>query len=164
VATKPQSNRDFGQRLKEAFGGDNQAKIAEKLGISDASVSAYIKGESLPSLDNLKKISALTKRSLHWLLTGEGEADLDPYRFLNEKVRALVERMAANDNVDFGKALELLVVDALVRRGSYLFTLYPRLRGREMDELRLLFSLIQEGAENDDVEVQKPATKGQNVA
>lgn len=139
MTTKKQAGKDFGIRLKEAFGGARGTEIAQKLGISDASVSAYLSGDSFPSLDNLKKISELTKCSLHWLLTGEGEASTDPLRSIEPGLRVIVEKLAADEKKPIDEVLARLLTEALVARGSQLFALYPTLRERELDQLRLIF-------------------------
>jgi transcriptional regulator with XRE-family HTH domain len=149
VVAKSQTGRDFGERLKEAFGGDNQATIAGKLGISDASVSAYIKGESLPNLDNLKKISALTKCSLHWLLTGEGEADRDPFRFLTETERQIVQKIADGSKENFEETLHRLIVDALIAYGQHLFGQYRTMGANDLEQLQLLFKLYEADEEEE---------------
>lgn len=146
--TKGLQDTPFGARVRAAYGGASDSEIQRKLDRkSPSDVGKWLKRGVWPPTEVLLEIARQTKTNLQWLVFGEGEADLDPLRFLDEKVRRLVERLAAADKTTVEKVIEVLITDGLVRRGSYLFALYPKLRGRELDELRLLFELIQEGAE-----------------
>jgi transcriptional regulator with XRE-family HTH domain len=59
------------QRLKEALGTDEPAKVQRKLGISYQAAKNYLKGR-LPAPEVLQGIAKETGYSIHWLLTGEG--------------------------------------------------------------------------------------------
>lgn len=155
---KHEGRAAFGERLRIAFKGASNAEITRKLGLKSQSVLTKWMAGTLPTGDALVNIARIAKVNIHWLLTGEGEADVDPLRFLDEKVRRLVERLAAADKTTVEKVIEVLITDGLVRRGSYLFALYPKLRGHELDELRLLFELIQEGAEESESQNAKDRT------
>jgi transcriptional regulator with XRE-family HTH domain len=67
---------DFGSRLRTAFGGKINIKIADELGVSEVAVGNYI-ADRVPTLPLLLKISELTNCSVHWLLTGEGNQFID---------------------------------------------------------------------------------------
>lgn len=149
----------FGRRLREAFEGASNSEIARKLAIGNSTVTDYVQGKSYPTAEGLVKIAEITKCNLHYLLTGKGESDLNPLRFLDEKVRALVEHLARADKTTVETVVGVLVADALVKRGSYLFSLYPRLRGRELDELRLLFALVEENADEEVEDQPRQAPK-----
>lgn len=61
----------FGHRLRLVFGNAKYAQIAEKIGVSEATVKVYMAGR-VPDADKLANIARLTNCNLHWLLTGEG--------------------------------------------------------------------------------------------
>jgi transcriptional regulator with XRE-family HTH domain len=64
----------IGERLIEAFGTDDKALIAEKLGFSTVqAVYKVISGERQLDFEKLQNFRAYTKRSIDWLLTGEEE-------------------------------------------------------------------------------------------
>lgn len=65
------SETTFGQRLKRAFGNAKYSIIAEKMGVSEATVKVYMAGR-VPDAEKLLQINRLTNCSLHWLLKGEG--------------------------------------------------------------------------------------------
>jgi transcriptional regulator with XRE-family HTH domain len=67
---------EFGIRLRQAFYGAKNAEIARQLSVSSAAITNYIEGRVPPS-DKLTLISTLTNCSIHWLLTGEGEKNLN---------------------------------------------------------------------------------------
>src|SRR5437660_5382382 len=73
----------FGYRLKEAFQGLPNKEIARKLGVSNSAVTTYMLGR-IPPAEMLIEISRLTGRSIHWLITGEGEEFVN----LEQKKRA----------------------------------------------------------------------------
>lgn len=149
VRPKQTFESSFGDRLREAFGGAKNSEIAGRLGISDASVSAYMSGGSLPHLENLRKISELTKCSLHWLLTGEGEANLDPLRFLGQSERQIVEKMAADSGKDIEEMVRDLVNDGLIKRVTEMLANSRYLSASEIDQLHAIVALVATGEERD---------------
>ena len=58
--------------------GLTQKQVAEKLGMSDKSVSKWERGESLPMVDNLYALSRLLHTSVDDILIGEKERDDEP--------------------------------------------------------------------------------------
>ena len=78
---------EFGQRLRKAFSNAKNAEIARQLDVSEPAVKNYIAGR-VPDADKLRLISNLTKCSLHWLLTGEG----------NQFVPEVVEELSTYDS------------------------------------------------------------------
>lgn len=58
------------ERLKRFLAKQNltQMQFAEMMGVSQATVSDWLSGETNPSIENLRKISALTKLSIDKLL------------------------------------------------------------------------------------------------
>lgn len=65
--------------FREVLHIKTQTKIAELLGVSGSAVSSWAKDGDV-STKNLIQISKLTKSSIHWLLTEEGE------KYLSEPV------------------------------------------------------------------------------
>lgn len=66
--------RDFGRRLRAAritAGYDDATEFAKDLGIESPRYRKYERGESLPPLEILDAIAAITGRSLDWLLRGQ---------------------------------------------------------------------------------------------
>jgi hypothetical protein len=69
-------NPEFGERLKQAFGGASVEEIRSRLGLQSYNGARnYLLGR-VPEWDKLVRISEITGCSVHWLLTGEG-----PMRF-----------------------------------------------------------------------------------
>jgi transcriptional regulator with XRE-family HTH domain len=65
----------IGKRLIEAFGTDDKAFIAEKLGFSSVqAVYKVINGERELDFEKLQNFRNYTKRSIDWLLTGTDPA------------------------------------------------------------------------------------------
>lgn len=67
--------RDFGRRLRAAritAGYEDAADFARDLGVEPPRYRKWERGQSMPPLDYLAAIHAMTRRSLDWLLLGEG--------------------------------------------------------------------------------------------
>ncbi len=61
------------RRIREIRGFDlTQGQFAEILGISQAQLSKYEKAQSVPTVELLLKLKSFSKRSIDWILTGEG--------------------------------------------------------------------------------------------
>ena len=71
----------FGDRMKTAFGGKNNAQIATEMKITPTAVGNYIKGKI--TLPVVFEISRLTGRSVGWLLTDEGDEFIDGNKQVN---------------------------------------------------------------------------------
>ena len=56
------------ERLREAFGNDTQAMIAEKVCATQSSISKWLSGDGAPGIDSLCEISKAYKVSVDWLL------------------------------------------------------------------------------------------------
>ena len=63
--------RLFGERLKEAFNGETQAKVGERMFTEQGTISKYVTGKQLPPLDKVYQIASLYGVSVDWLLTGK---------------------------------------------------------------------------------------------
>lgn len=66
---------DFGERLKYAIGirDLNQSDLADKLNLSQSTISDYVRGEKNPRQDKVKKLSSVLDADPAWLLLGDGE-------------------------------------------------------------------------------------------
>jgi transcriptional regulator with XRE-family HTH domain len=60
----------IGGRIRELRGTVTQEEFAQWLGISQAQLSKYELGQSIPSLDALTKLAKKTGRSTDWILLG----------------------------------------------------------------------------------------------
>lgn len=140
---KAQPDLAFARRLKEAFNGVQDAEIARKLGYrSQSPVNKFMKG-IYPKAEVLIEISRVTKRSIDWLLTGQGESDLDPYRFLEGNARAIIQKLADVEGKPLEEMLNLLVREALAGRGAALFARYPEMEIEDLEEMRALLTLFE---------------------
>lgn len=66
--------------------GITQAELGEKLGILSQHVSKYERGETVPTWENLIKLTDSYDVNINWLLTGKGNMFLSPITYsLEEK-------------------------------------------------------------------------------
>jgi transcriptional regulator with XRE-family HTH domain len=65
----------IGRRVREMRGFDlTQAEFGKILGIGQAQLSKYEKGENALTLELLLRLKAYSGRSIDWIVTGEGGA------------------------------------------------------------------------------------------
>ncbi len=63
----------LGRRIRELRGFDmQQADFARMLGVSQSQLSKYERGESEPPLEVLVRLRKRFRKSLDWIVTGEG--------------------------------------------------------------------------------------------
>jgi transcriptional regulator with XRE-family HTH domain len=146
----------FGARLREAFGGARNTTIAEKIGVTPSTITEYMSGQSYPDIPKLIKISELTKCSIDWLLSGQGEASFDPLQALGNGQRTALEMVAARRKMSPEELLREWVDEGIASRIRELTMHLNRLRPREYDELRALVEVV--GREDQD-EPQEVVTK-----
>jgi len=132
----------FGARLKQAFGGATGRDIGRKIGYSDTQMSSILAGQAEMPFDKLILVSQLTKCSLHWLITGEGEESREPLDFIPETPRKIVEALAEGREVDVEQLLRELLTKGLAAELSEKAARLPNLDAREKAELRVLSELI----------------------
>lgn len=75
--------QEIGKRLRlirERI-GITQAGLGEKLGIQSQHVSKYERGESVPTWENLIKLTELYDVNINWLLAGKGNMFLSPISY-----------------------------------------------------------------------------------
>src|SRR6266540_2672654 len=104
-------------------------------------------GRVYPAGEILLKVARITKCDLHWLLTGEGEADRDPFQFLPGGTRSVIEKFAGDAGKKIDVVVNELVEEALSRRGARMLLNYKRLSAKQVDELRALLFLLGEEEE-----------------
>jgi len=64
--------KTIGRRIREIRGFDvTQAQFGEVLGVAQATLSKYEKGQAPPTLDFLVRLKAYSGRSIDWIVTGE---------------------------------------------------------------------------------------------
>jgi transcriptional regulator with XRE-family HTH domain len=62
----------IGRRIREIRGFElNQTELGKKLGVTQAQLSKFEKGQRLPTLDVLLKLRVFSGRSIDWIITGE---------------------------------------------------------------------------------------------
>jgi len=128
--------------MRKAFGGLKDIEIARKLRKSPSDVGKWTKRKALPRAEILIDVARITQCNLHWLLTGEGDADLNPLRFLDDRARTAVERVASISRQPVERVLADLTVEALTRRAAEMLENYRQLDGSQIDQLHAIMSLI----------------------
>lgn len=62
----------IGRRIREIRGFDlTQKEFARTLGVGQAAVSKFEKGQSFPSVEILLKLKERSGRTIDWIITGE---------------------------------------------------------------------------------------------
>jgi transcriptional regulator with XRE-family HTH domain len=62
----------MGRRIRQLRGFElTQAQFAETLGVSQALLSYYEKGQRVPSLEFLLRLKSHSGRSIDWIITGD---------------------------------------------------------------------------------------------
>jgi transcriptional regulator with XRE-family HTH domain len=74
-------NKEFSQRMAQAFDYAKMSEIARRIGVPHATVRNYFHGR-MPAPEVLIKIADETNVSLNWLLTGVGDMFLGPPKHL----------------------------------------------------------------------------------
>jgi len=138
---------DFAQRLRAVFKYARDAEIARQLGYrSQSPIAKWFDGETYPSAEVLLKIAQITQCNLHWLLTGEGLDDTDPFHFLGKRLRHPLERIAELRRERLEElALRLLCQALRARCVELLMKMQlgdPALPLDEYEELRLLLTIF----------------------
>ena len=136
----------FGERLKEAFNGETQAKVGERMFTEQGTISKYVTGKQLPPLDKVYQIASLYGVSVDWLLglsdtkeRNDDEKSMASYAYV---ISALSDLLAVNgaeivdgdelkDHRSTDKELVLRILDpltnALLTKSLTLFRTDPDL-------------------------------------
>ena len=136
-----------GERLieayKESLGTEDKKIIAKYLGFeTDKAVYKVINGERELNFDALIKFRNSTKRSIDWLLTGEGpditsavESEQEARIDLDESETIFIQGLAEVEGKGFDEVVRELVIEALRQRSSTLFTDYRQLDPDQLESL-----------------------------
>jgi phage repressor protein C with HTH and peptisase S24 domain len=69
----------LGERILSLVRSDQtNAEFADEIGIADATLGNYLRGEREPSYDFLRRLRAVRGVDINWLITGEGKSDVKP--------------------------------------------------------------------------------------
>lgn len=96
--------QEIGKRLRlirERL-GITQAEVGEKLGIQSQHVSKYERGETVPTWENLIKLTEIYDVNINWLLTGKGSMFLSMvnYSIQGEKALHAVRDLEPDSKID----------------------------------------------------------------
>src|SRR3954447_12798137 len=97
-------NKEFSERLAQAFDHAKMSDIARRIGVPHATVRNYFHGR-LPAPEVLIKIADETNVSLNWLLTCRGEMFIDTPkhidlgRILETKIGEIIDRRLGQKEV-----------------------------------------------------------------
>ena len=96
--------QEIGKRLRlvrERL-GITQAEVGEKLGIQSQHVSKYERGETVPTWENLIKLTEVYDVNINWLLTGKGGMFLSMinYSILGEKNLQAVRDLEPDSQIE----------------------------------------------------------------
>jgi transcriptional regulator with XRE-family HTH domain len=120
-------NKEFSERIAQAFDYAKMSEIARRLGVPHATIRNYFHGR-LPAPEVLIKIAEETNVSLNWLLMGNGDMflgvpkHLDLGSIMEMKIREIVDRRLSGEtrasvmdigNIDSAPAFD--IVDAVQR-------------------------------------------------
>ncbi|HEX9973078.1 MAG TPA: helix-turn-helix domain-containing protein [bacterium] len=100
---------EIGKRLKLIRNkkGITQSELGEKLGIQFQHVSKYERGETVPTWENLIKLTDIFDVNINWFLTGKGKMFLSPITYSHENEGPL---SLVHDN-DADAELEEIIVE-----------------------------------------------------
>ncbi|HUV72300.1 MAG TPA: helix-turn-helix transcriptional regulator [Clostridia bacterium] len=68
----------------------SQKQLAQKLGVSDKTISAYESSRAIPPLPTLKKIAQITSQPLSFFLEEENNSEV---ALINEKLNIIIEEI-----------------------------------------------------------------------
>ena len=80
---------DYARRLKELQtdkGIKTQIELSAWMGFSKSIISAWMRGEKIPSMDTALKIAALFDVCVEWLLTGKGQKSQNDLPYLRDVI------------------------------------------------------------------------------
>ena len=64
--------KGIARRIREIRGFDlNQGQFAKRLGISQAQLSKYERGQNIPTVEILLKLKAVSGKNIDWIVSGE---------------------------------------------------------------------------------------------
>ncbi len=95
---------DFCERVIQLMKqeGLTQKELAEKINVTEASVSRYLKGERVPRIDVLVKLSNVFNVSIEYL---QGLKEVDDYEEIKNIVARNSSKMTADQRYELAKLL-----------------------------------------------------------
>ncbi len=84
---------DFAKKLKvaRAMANLSQSELADKLGISDKTVSAYEQGRAIPPITTLQKIAEITDQSVDFFINNKGYKETPDFTGLERKLDVMIK-------------------------------------------------------------------------
>jgi transcriptional regulator with XRE-family HTH domain len=72
LSTPGLDRKGIARRIREIRGFDlNQGQFAKRLGISQAQLSKYERGQNIPTVEILLKLKAFSGKNIDWIVSGE---------------------------------------------------------------------------------------------
>ena len=102
----------FAKRLKTVFNHANNSEIARRLKTTDATVKLYVDGKRLPVAEMLLQIQMVTGANIHWLLTGQGERQVNRGNQFSEDEERRIREMAEARKIGFDEMVRRLAMAA----------------------------------------------------
>jgi len=125
---------------------DNQSKMAEAIGVSQASISQICNGKSEPSTAMLKKIAEVGGVEPNWILTGIGEKSLNPEASLGACIpvcdRLLLDPPFKAKNLKSGYRMEVQARYTSIHHYAYRVKSTDAIKNNEPQGIRPLDILI----------------------
>jgi hypothetical protein len=112
-------------------------------------MSSILAGQAEMPFEKLIRVAELTKCSLHWLITGEGEEAREPLGFIPETPRRIVRELAQGREVNIEELVSELLTRGLAAELSEKAGRLRDLDERERAELRILSELITDANPTD---------------
>lgn len=104
---------EFSLRFNEIFPNLKPAEIARRLQTSDSVVKNYLEAKRLPTAKMLRRITDSTGVNLHWLLTGEGNRQVEKKNTFSEAEENEIHLLAEEKGVSFDEMKRRLTAAAL---------------------------------------------------
>lgn len=143
--------KEVGRRLVDAFketlGIENKEDIAKLLGYkNEQSIYKLLNGTGELPFERLLKFRDSTKRSIDWLLTGEGEpgGTLD---VLNQPHKSIVQRIAEIYGLEVGEVINKLVQEALLARVAEAAPRYLNLQDDQREEIATILDTLHDATQ-----------------
>lgn len=70
----------IGERIASLYEGRDRSEFSKDLGVHDAAVGTYVRGDSEPPIEFLTKLHEEMSVDMNWLLAGEGTFNLPAFR------------------------------------------------------------------------------------
>jgi transcriptional regulator with XRE-family HTH domain len=110
--------KSIGARIRKIRNslGHNQIEFGKLVGVSNASISSYEKGDSYPTIGALIKIAHLGNVTIEWLIMGEDASKETLKRLLSDEELKLLAAFDSADPED--RRIILRVVESIAAKVS----------------------------------------------